>query len=165
MNQICLLFLFSYPRYHVRYSFVPCKYTPGSYHSSISFFHLCVSIPNCCCHRKLITAQENSWRCVFLSWAQLWKAALLRQKEEGTVDQEDPTSRPLQSWADAPAACDNVTDRKSRRDQQKPQTWLGKKNQHTLCPVMSWHKSLLYFLLWPGLWSPLLITIKSLCLF
>lgn len=66
MNQISLLLLFSYPRYHVRYSFVPCKYTPGCYHSSISFFHLLVSIPNCCCHSELITAQENSWSCLFL---------------------------------------------------------------------------------------------------
>lgn len=65
INQISLLFLFSYPRYHVRYSFVPCKYTPGRYHSSISFFHLSVSVPNCCCHSKLITAQDNSWRCLF----------------------------------------------------------------------------------------------------
>lgn len=48
---------------------------------------------------------------------------------------------------------------------QKPWTWLRKFREEPTHSVMSSHKSFLYFLLWPGLWSQLLITIKSLCLF
>lgn len=113
----------------------------GSYHSSISFFHLFVSIPICWCPSKTSRLCGNGWNMsAFLSCAQLWKAALLRQKEEETVDQEDPTSRPRQSWADAPAACDSTPDRKCGRDLRKPLNWSWKFREEpkSSCSVTSW---------------------------
>lgn len=53
MHQMSLFFLFSHSCYHVRYSFVPCKYVPGCYHS----FH--VILPSDRLHPNLILSQSN----------------------------------------------------------------------------------------------------------
>lgn len=113
----------------------------GSYHSSISFLYLFVSIPICCCLSKMSRLWGNGWNeSAFLSCAQLWKAALLRQREEETVDQEDPTSRPRQSWADALAACDSTPDRTCGRDLRKPLSWSWKFREEpkSSCSITSW---------------------------
>lgn len=163
MNQISLLFLFSYPRYLVSYSFVPCKYTPGCYQSSISFFHLFVSISNCCCHSKLITAQESSWRCLLffhvpsyekrLYWGQRKRKQPIRRTQH-----PDPCS-PEQMHRQHVITSQTGS---LGEIKQKPWTWLQTFREE---PVMSSHKSFLFSLLWPGLWPQLLFTIKSLCLF
>lgn len=109
----------------------------GSYHSSIAFLYLFVSIPICCCPSKMSRLWGNGWNVsAFFPCAQLWKAALLRQKEEETVDQEDPTSRPRQCWADAPAACDST-------DLRKPLKWSWMFREE---PESSWSVTS-----WPGL--------------
>lgn len=126
-NPISLLFLFSYPCYHIRYSFVPCKYTPGCYHSSISFFCLFVSIPNCWCHSKSITAQENSWRCLFFFHVPSYEKRLYWGKRKRTQSIR-------RTWHPDPCSPEQMHRQhvipsqagRFREIKQKPWTWLSK---------------------------------------
>lgn len=81
VHQISLLFLFSYPCCHVRYSFVPCKYI--CYRGSISFCHLFVLIPNCFCDSKLTTAQENGWSVTFSFICPVMKSGFTEARGRG----------------------------------------------------------------------------------
>lgn len=108
--KISLFFLFSYSCYHLRYSFVPCKYVPCHHHTSIFLTYWFTSIQDRFCYGDK-TGMLNSTS-FFFFLDQLWKAALLRREEEETFDQ-DLMSRPQQLWAVALGACDDTSDRTS----------------------------------------------------